>query len=83
MISSYQDRKSLEGERATPAAAQLATVGAVYSDGISLIFDGDSEPTAKHYKCNTALTFSAGQRVKIVKISGTYVVEYPIGSPKQ
>ena len=55
----------------------------MYSDGISLIFDGDSEPTAKHYKCNAALTFAAGQRVKIVKISGTYVVEYPIGNPKQ
>lgn len=83
MMMDYQTRKSLEDERAAPAAAQLATVGAVYSDGISLIFDGDSEPTAKHYKCNTALSFTAGQRVKIVKISGTYVVEYPIGNPKQ
>lgn len=83
MISSYQDRKSLEDERAAPAAAQLATVDAVYADGISLIFDGDSAPTDKHYKCNAAISFSAGQRVKIVKISGTYVVEYPIGNPKQ
>ena len=107
MIMDYQTKKSLEDERAAPAAAQLHILadnflniiaaddflnvflgnhkrgGTVYSDGISLIFDGDSEPTAKHYKCNAALTFAAGQRVKIVKISGTYVVEYPIGNPKQ
>lgn len=57
----------------------LATVGAVYSDGLSLILDGQTEATAKHYKRNTAITFSKGQRVKVVKISGTYIVEYPVG----
>lgn len=57
----------------------LATVGGVYDDGLSLIFDGQSEASQKHYKRNTALTFSAGQRVKIVKMSGTYIVEYPVG----
>ncbi len=57
----------------------LATVGEVFDDGLTLIFDGQSEPTKKHYKRNVAITFSPGQRVKIVKISGTYVVEYPIG----
>ncbi len=57
----------------------LATVGAVYSDGLSLIFDGQSEPSKKHYKKNSAVTFTAGQRVKIVKMSGTYIVEYPVG----
>lgn len=57
----------------------LATVGAVYSDGLTLIFDGQTEATTKRYKRNTAITFKAGQRVKVVKISGTYIVEYPIG----
>lgn len=57
----------------------LATVGGVYDDGLSLIFDGQLEASQKHYKRNTALTFSAGQRVKIVKMSGTYIVEYPVG----
>lgn len=56
----------------------LATVGAVYDDGLTLIFDGQTEASQKHYKRNTAVTFSAGQRVKIVKMSGTYIVEYPI-----
>lgn len=60
---------------------QFATVGAVYSDGISLIFDGESTATQKHYKCNTAVEFSAGQRVKILRTSGTWIVEYPVGNP--
>lgn len=59
----------------------FATVGAVYSDGISLIFDGQQQATSKHYKCNTSCRFSAGQRVRIIKDSGTYVVEYPVGWP--
>ena len=57
----------------------LATVNAVYDDGLSLIFDGQTEASQKHYKRNTAVTFAAGQRVKIVKMSGTYIVEYPVG----
>lgn len=59
----------------------FATVGTVYSDGIALIFDGESAETQKHYKCNTAVTFRAGQRVKILRTSGTWVVEYPVGDP--
>lgn len=63
----------------TEQSDMLATVGAVYSDGLSLIFDGQTAASQKHYKRNTSITFSAGQRVKIVKMSGTYIVEYPVG----
>lgn len=63
--------------------SHFATVGAVYSDGLSLIFDGQETASRKHYKCNTAITFSPGDRVKIFPVSGTYVVEYPVGNPKQ
>lgn len=56
----------------------FATVGTVYSDGITLIFDGQSTASTKRYKYNTAVTFESGQRVKVLKINGTYVVEYPI-----
>ena len=31
----------------------FATIGAVYSDGVSLLFDGADDPTEKHYKVNT------------------------------
>ena len=72
----------MSGQQNTePAAAELATVGAKYTDGLSLIFDGQTAATAKHYKCNTNVTFKAGDRVKICRMSGTYVVEYVVGNP--
>lgn len=61
----------------------FATIGAVYKDGVSLIFDGASTATKKHYLCNTSVSFKAGDRVKIFAVSGTYIVEYAIGPPKQ
>lgn len=70
-----------EAQLAEPLTRSFATVGAVYDDGLSLIFDGDEEPTAKHYLCNTAVTFQAGDRVKIAEDSGTYIVEYVVGTP--
>ena len=65
----------------TEPEVRFATVGAVYSDGVTLIFDGQEAATEKHYKCNTTILFHAGDRVKIASDSGTYVVEYIIGSP--
>ena len=35
----------------------FATIGAVYEDGVSLIFDGEDAPTEKHYLCNTSTYF--------------------------
>lgn len=61
----------------------FATVGDVYDDGLSLIFDGQENATEKHYKCNTSVDFKAGDRVKIMQDSGTYVVEYVVGTPKK
>ena len=66
-----------------PQDATFATIGAIYEDGVTLIFDGQEEPTEKHYKVNTSVVFAAGDRVKICKDSGTYVVEYTVGSPKK
>lgn len=61
----------------------FAKIGAVYTDGVSLIFDGETKATKKHYLCNTSMTFKAGDRVKILAASGTYIVEYAIGPPKK
>lgn len=64
-------------------AEQLATIYKVYSDGVELQFDGEESPrTGKHYKVNTSCSFSAGQRVYIVKISGSYLVVCPVGNPQ-
>lgn len=61
--------------------SSFATIGAVYEDGVSLIFDGEEQPSDKHYKVNSSVFFSAGDRVKILPDSGTYVVEYVVGPP--
>lgn len=73
----YQDL----GVDQEPADAAFATIGQVYGDGVSLIFDGQTAATQKHYKCNRFGKFSAGDRVKIIRDSNTYVVEYPVGVP--
>ena len=65
-----------------PPEFSLATVAEVGSIGIRLIFDGQSEASRKYYKCNSQVNFSAGDRVKICKDSGTYIVEYPVGAPR-
>lgn len=79
MIENYQQQAAAMPEE--PPEQSFATVAAVYADGISLKFDGSAVPSAKHYKCNAAIKFEAGQRVRIIKDSGTYVVEYPVGAP--
>lgn len=60
----------------------FATVAEIYADGISIQIDGEDAPSQKHYKCNTAVVFAKGGRVKIAADSGTYIVEYPIGNPR-
>lgn len=61
----------------------LATVAAVYTDGVTLIFDGETEPTTKRYLASRSCVMMAGDRVKVCKIAGTYVVEFVIGPPLQ
>lgn len=70
-----------EDSAGSPPEFSLATVASVGTNGIRLIFDGQSQASQKEYKCNTQVTFSAGDRVKIFKDSGTYIVEYPVGAP--
>ena len=72
---------TLESTQESPLLS-LATIGAMYSDGVSLIFPGQTAATAKHYRCNPDVTFSAGNRVLIARVSGSYVVLCRVGTPK-
>lgn len=56
----------------------LATVVEVYTDGIKVRFDGEKEASSKLYKRNKSVSFSKGDRVKMLPYSGTYIVEYAI-----
>ena len=72
---------TLESTKESPLLS-LATIGAKYTDGVSLIFPGQTEATAKHYRCNPDITFAAGTRVLIARVSGSYVVLCKVGKPK-
>lgn len=59
----------------------LATVAGVYADGLSLIPDDQTEATQKHYKflASAYPAPAAGDRVVVMKMSGTYVVMGALG----
>ena len=48
--------------------------------GLILQFDGEDAPREKQFKCNPMYQYVYGERVLVRKISGTYIVENPIGS---
>jgi predicted proteasome-type protease len=75
----YQEDKRLELENALPPERSIATVAGVYSDGLTLQFDGESAAGTKRYKYNKAVTFAVGDRVLVVKTSGTYVAICVVG----
>lgn len=59
----------------------FATVDEVSANGVTLILDGTEESGGKVYQCNACAIFRPGDRVKVHKDSGTYVVEFPLGAP--
>lgn len=59
----------------------LATITAVGTDGVQIQIDGEEEAGEKEYKVNTSVKFAVGDRVKIFKNSGTYLIEYKFGAP--
>ena len=81
LIQSYQEEQQLIGKE--PENCNFATVAAVEPTGLRLRFDGEEEASEKLYKCNAFVVFKVDDRVRIVKDSGTYVVEYPVGNPLQ
>lgn len=60
--------------------AALATVKGKGVKGLILQFDGEDQPREKQYKCNPMYIYTYGERVLVRKISGTYIVENPVGS---
>jgi hypothetical protein len=79
IIGSFQEEQALAPRE--PVNASFATIAAKYSNGVTLIFDGETVASTKRYKVNKSASFAVGNRVKIFRDSGTYIVEYPIGNP--
>lgn len=80
-IDSLYSGESEAQESPQETGYQMATVATVESDGVTLIFDGETAPSEKHYKVNAGAQLSAGQRVLLQSISGTYVVLCAVGNP--
>lgn len=70
----YRGMKQYESETEKIAVHSIAIVGAVSTDGLTLILPGQSEATTKKYPYNKSVTFAAGDKVYIAKVSGTYIV---------
>lgn len=77
--SSYQDAQKQEDQPIT--SPSFATIAGLHADGASLIFDGETEASEKHYRANLYCKFEVGQRVYIAKDNGTYVILFPVGVP--
>ena len=65
ILETYQEQQAVV--QPDPPGQSFATVGTVYEDGIALIFNGAEAESLKHYKCNAAVRFAAGQRVRIIE----------------
>ena len=74
----YQEQEALFLQKRRPAAAKFATVVAVSGGKATLKFDGETAATQKGYKYNATLSLTAGDRVKVNKVSGTYVIEFKL-----
>ena len=81
MIDGLSEGKIETGNEQEDVGVELATIVSVGTSGLLLQFDGEDETRDKEYKCNAGVKFKTGDRVKIHKMSGTYVVDYPIGDP--
>lgn len=75
MLVNWQEQQQAEAENSqTTEILATATVGAVYSDGLTLIFPGETTASVKRYKYNLSASFSAGNRVLLGRLAGSYVV---------
>ena len=70
-----------ENEEQNENEVELATIVGIGENGLVLQFDGEEEKREKNYRCNSGVKFAVGDRVKIHKTSGTYIVEYALGNP--
>ena len=82
MINPFNRLLDRQEQQAGGADLLLATVAAVTSGGLTLIPDGETEATQKKYKYMTSAypAPAAGDRVVVMRLSGTYVVLGRIGA---
>lgn len=77
IIETYQEEQAIKQPAVTMFA--LAKVISVGASGVVVQFDGESVASTKAYRRNTDATFTAGQRVLMLKVNGEYIVLCPVG----
>ena len=75
------DLDSILDEEEPEEDISLATIASIGSNGVTLLLDGAEEAGEKEYKVNAGVRFTTGDRVKVFKTSGSYIVEYVVGKP--
>lgn len=77
MIKGLTKAKETEEGEFTSA---LGTIIGVDGSGYIVQIDGEEQARTKRFRANASYRFYNGERVKLSKISGTYVIEYPVES---
>lgn len=70
-LPSYHQLMALQ--KPAPAAPAVAQIYAI-SNGAARLYFADGTTSQKYYRLNPAVTFAAGQRVRLEAVCGTYVV---------
>lgn len=70
-MQSYHQLLSLQ--KPAPAAPLLAQIHSI-SGGTARLYFADGSTSQKYYRLNPAVTFAAGQKVRLEKTCGTYVI---------
>lgn len=71
----WQEQMSAEQENSQMTADfAVGIVGAVYTDGLTIRLPGETAAGSKRYRYNLDGTFSAGDRVLLGRVAGSYVV---------
>ena len=71
----YQGRRRAESEnsRELPVLT-VGIIGAVYTNGATVKFPGDTAASVKRYKYNLDAVLNAGDRVLLGRVGGSYVI---------
>lgn len=77
IIQTYQEEQKIKQPKASAFA--FAKVVSSGTSGVMVRFDGESANSSKAYRRNTDATFTAGQRVLMMKVDGEYIVLCPVG----
>lgn len=75
MLNNWQEQKELESENfQTSAALTVGIIGAVYTNGATILFPGESAASPKRYPYNKDATLNGGDRVLLGRVAGSYVI---------